>query len=147
MNRLFVKILEDDLNSYIYDSTLAGCRARVSCIPSGFAISVSGYSEKLPHLLDVVTTRMLTIIEEMKVSTGNDCSLSRKFDKAAKNLLRETKNFRLESPYETASYVSRMLLEDNVRPLLRFVLSEYFSPTILTFLMFILKGVACQKLC
>jgi len=114
LNRLFVKILEDDLNSYIYDSALAGCSARVSCVPSGFAISVSGYSEKLPHLLDVVTTRMLTIIEEMKVSTGDDCSLTRKFDKAVKNLLRETKNFRLESPYETASYVSRMLLEDNV---------------------------------
>ncbi len=89
---------------------------------------------------------MLTIIEEMKVSTGNDCSLSRKFDKAVKNLLRETKNFRLESPYETASYVSRMLLEDNVRPLDRFAIIKFSSLSYTTVVSFI-KGLACQKLC
>ena len=111
--RIYVKVLEDDLNSYIYDASLAGCRARVSSIPSGVSISVDGYSEKLPHLLDVVTGRMLSIIEEMKTADESS-GLARKFEKATKNLLRETKNFRLESPYETSSYVSRMLLEHNV---------------------------------
>jgi insulysin len=74
---------------------------------------VRGFSEKLPHLLDVVTGRMLTIIKEMK-SADQSSGLHLKFDKATKNLLRETKNFRLESPYETASYISRVLLEHNV---------------------------------
>jgi insulysin len=111
--RTYVKVLEDDLNSYIYDASLAGCRARVSCLPSGISVSVNGYSEKLPHLLDVVTGRMLSIINEMKVADESS-GLALKFDKATKNLLRETKNFRLESPYETSSYVSRMLLEHNV---------------------------------
>lgn len=111
--RIYVKILEDDLNSYIYDASLAGCRARVACLPSGISISVNGFNEKLPHLLDVVTGRMLSIIEEMKVADESS-GLALKFDKATKNLLRETKNFRLESPYETASYISRMLLEHNV---------------------------------
>jgi secreted Zn-dependent insulinase-like peptidase len=111
--RIYVKVLEDDLNSYIYDASIAGCSARVSCLPSGISVSVRGYSEKLPHLLDVVTGRMLTIIEEMK-SAPESSGLHLKFDKATKNLLRETKNFRLESPYETASYISRVLLEHNV---------------------------------
>jgi len=111
--RIYVKVLEDDLNSYIYDASIAGCSARVTCLPSGISISVRGFSEKLPHLLDVVTGRMLTIIEEMK-SADHSSGLYLKFDKATKNLLRETKNFRLESPYETASYISRVLLEHNV---------------------------------
>ena len=111
--RIFGKILDDDLNSYIYDASLAGCRARVTCLPTGISISVNGYSEKLPHLLDVVTGRMLSIIDEMK-QADEASGLHLKFDKAKKNLLRETKNFRLESPYETASYISRVLLEHNV---------------------------------
>jgi secreted Zn-dependent insulinase-like peptidase len=111
--RTYVKVLEDDLNSYIYDASLAGCTARVTCLPSGISVSVNGYSEKLPHLLDVVTGRMLSIIQEMK-DADESSGLTAKFDKATKNLLRESKNFRLDSPYETSSYVSRMLLEHNV---------------------------------
>lgn len=119
--RIYAKVLADDLNSYIYDATLAGCRARVGCVPSGVSITVNGFSEKLPHLLDVVTGRMLSIIEEMKKAAADDdddngssSGLRLKFDKATKNLLRETKNFRLDSPYETCDYTSRILLEDNV---------------------------------
>jgi len=119
--RIFVKILEDDLNSFIYDATMVGCNARVACLPSGLSISVSGYSEKLPQLLNVVTRRMLSIIDEMK-DADESSGLALKFEKATKNLLRETKNFRLESPHETASYSSRMLLEHNVSDWNPFVL-------------------------
>ena len=88
LNRIFVKVLEDDLNSFIYDSTLAGLFARVACLPSGFSVSVSGYSEKLPLLLDVVTRRMLSIIDEMKEGPDARPGLAAKFEKAKKNLLR-----------------------------------------------------------
>jgi insulysin len=88
LNRIFVKVLEDDLNSYIYDSTLAGLFARVVCVPSGYSVSVSGYSEKLPLLLDVVTRRMLSIIDEMKEGPDARPGLAAKFEKAKKNLLR-----------------------------------------------------------
>jgi len=113
LNRLFVKVLEDDLNSYIYDASLAGCRARVACLPSGYSVSVSGYSEKIAHLLDVVTSRMLSIIQEMKEGPIAKPGLAAKFEKATKNLLKDTKNYIYESPYETASYISRMLLESD----------------------------------
>ena len=39
---------------------------------------------------------------------------SRKFDKAKANLLRETKNYKLDTPYEVASYNSRLLMEESV---------------------------------
>ena len=112
--RLYGKVLIDDLNSFVYDASIAGCNYRVDCVPDGFSILVSGYSEKLPNLLDSVISRMLNIIQEMKEGEKARPGLAQKFDKAKENLLRETKNFRLDPPYETASYMSRMMIEDNV---------------------------------
>lgn len=114
LSRIYVKVLEDDLNSYLYDASLAGCSARVACLPSGYSISVSGYSEKLPHLLDAVIGRMLSIIEELKEGPELRPGLAMKFETARENLLKDTKNCKYDSPYETASYMSRMLLESNV---------------------------------
>jgi insulysin len=113
LNRIFIKVLEDDLNSHIYDASLAGCKAKVTCLPSGISVSVTGFSEKLPMLLDAVMGRMLSIVHDLK-DADESSALARTVDKATKNLLRETKNFRLESPYETASYISRLILEHNV---------------------------------
>lgn len=113
LNRIFIKVLEDDLNSHIYDASLAGCKAKVTCLPSGISVSVTGFSEKLPMLLDAVMGRMLSIVHDLK-GADDSSALTRTVEKATKNLLRETKNFRLESPYETASYISRMMLEHNV---------------------------------
>ena len=114
LNRLYAKVLRDDLSEFVYDASIAGCNYRVTCVPLGFRLSLSGYSEKLPHLLEVVTSRMLTLIEEMKQGPEKHPRLADKFEKARENLLRQTKNFRMESPYETCSYISRMLVEDNV---------------------------------
>jgi len=113
LNRLYQKVLNDDLNSFVYDAGVAGCNYRVTCTPTGFRISVSGYSEKLTDLLDVVTSRMQSLLQEMKEGPGVHPALGQKFNKAIDNLLRETKNFRMDSPYETAAYNGRMLMEEN----------------------------------
>ena len=86
----------------------------VSCTPTGYKISVRGYSEKLPFLLDTLTTRMESLIEELKEGKEKHPALSAKFEKAKDNLLRETKNYRLDTPYEVCSYNSRLLIEENV---------------------------------
>ena len=83
---------------------VAGCNYGVSCVPGSFRLSVSGYSEKLPHLLDVVTSRIESLIAEMKEGEDSHPSLARAFLKAQENLLRRTKNFVYDSPYETGSY-------------------------------------------
>lgn len=114
MNRLFQKVLSDDLNSYVYDASVAGCNYRVSCTPSAYGLSVSGYSEKLPHLLDVVTSRIASLIEEMKEGDEAHPLLAESFGKATENLLRQTKNNMYESPYETGAYNLRMLCETPV---------------------------------
>jgi insulysin len=111
LNRIFQRVLNDDLNSFVYDASVAGCSYRVSCAPNGYRITVRGYSEKLSFLLDTLTTRILSLIEEMK--TGNPV-LQERFNTAKESLLRETKNYRLDSPYEVANYNSRLLIEENV---------------------------------
>lgn len=111
LNRIFQRVLNDDLNSFVYDASLAGCSYGVSCTPNGYRISVKGYSEKLPFLLETLTTRIISLIGEMK---AGDPVLREKFNKGLEGLLRETKNYRLDSPYEVASYNSRLLIEESV---------------------------------
>lgn len=108
-NRIFQRVLNDDLNSFVYDAAMAGCNYRVTCIPSGYRISVRGYSEKLPSLLETLTARILTLLEEMK---SGDHRLRQKFNKARESLLQETKNFRLDPPHEVANYNSRLIMEE-----------------------------------
>ena len=110
-NRIFQRILNDDLNSFVYDASLAGCNYRVSCTPTGYRLSVNGYNQKLPFLLNTLTSRMFSLIDELK---AGDPSLREKFDRARDSLCRETKNYRLDSPYEVANYNSRLLMEESV---------------------------------
>jgi len=114
LSRIFQQVLNDDLNSFVYDASLAGCNYRINCSPTGYKISVRGYSEKLPVLLETVTSRMLSLIEELKEGKDKHPGLYNRFEKAKESLLRETKNYRLDTPYEVANYNSRLLMEENV---------------------------------
>lgn len=119
LNRIFQRVLNDDLNSYVYDASVAGCNYKLSTFPTGFRLSVEGYSEKLPFLLDTLASRIFSLIDELK---GDDEVLRLKFEKAKEALLRETKNYRLDAPYEVNNYNSRLLLEEKV-----WYLEDYLS--------------------
>ena len=80
-------------------------------MPSGFTISVTGYSQKMPVLLEALTARIMSLISEMTEGPDRHPALAQKYIKAVENLVRETKNFRLDSPLEMATYNSRLLLE------------------------------------
>lgn len=108
-NRIFQRVLNDDLNSFVYDAAMAGCSYKVTCIPSGYRISVRGFSEKVPFLLDTLATRILSLLDEMK---AGDPDLRQKFNKARESLLQETKNFRLDPPHEVVNYNSRLIMEE-----------------------------------
>ena len=112
--RLFEKVLKDDLNTFAYDAAVAGNSYRISVSPSGFTLAVTGYSQKMPVLLDTLTNRILSLIYEMKVGPEKHPGLVEKYNKAMQNLLRETKNFKLDSPLDIANYNSRLLIEDRV---------------------------------
>jgi insulysin len=74
LNRIYQRLLNDDLNSFVYDASIAGCNYCVSCTPQGYRVFVRGYSEKIPFLLETLTARMLSLIEEMK--TGDQAKMS-----------------------------------------------------------------------
>jgi len=57
---------------------------------------------------------MLSLIEELKEGKYKHPVLFDRFEKAKESLLRETKNYRLDAPYEVANYNSRLLMEENV---------------------------------
>jgi insulysin len=57
---------------------------------------------------------MLTLIQELREGKEKHPALSDKFEKAKESLLRETKNYRLDVPYEVANYNSRLVMEENV---------------------------------
>jgi hypothetical protein len=59
-------------------------------------LSMGGYSEKLPFLLEPVTSCMLSLIEELKM--GGDYGLQQKYEKAKANLLCKMKNYKLDAP-------------------------------------------------
>lgn len=58
-SRLFVKLLADALNEMAYPAELAGLAYVVHNNLSGFTVVVSGYSHKLPVLLDAVLDRVV----------------------------------------------------------------------------------------
>jgi insulysin len=49
---------------------------------------------------------MLSLIEELKEGSDKHLALYARFEKAKDNLLRETKNYCLDTPYEGANYNS-----------------------------------------
>lgn len=57
---------------------------------------------------------MFTLIQEMKEGKDKHPHLYDTFQKAQQNLLRETKNYRLDAPYEVGNYNARLMLEENV---------------------------------
>eukprot|EP00934_Nitzschia_sp_Nitz4_P003410 Nitzschia sp. Nitz4//scaffold180_size44305//24137//35517//NITZ4_007241-RA/size44305-processed-gene-0.44-mRNA-1//1//CDS//3329539473//3400//frame0 len=83
--RLFQRVLTDDLNCQVYDASVAGCKYRIQ-----------------------------TLIDEMREGGERQPELLKKFRKARMDLLRETRNYRLDDPIEVVNYNSRLLIEDNV---------------------------------
>jgi len=57
---------------------------------------------------------MKSLITELKEGKEKHPGLYDRFEKAKESLLRETKNYRLDSPHEVANYNSRLLMEANV---------------------------------
>lgn len=111
--RLFERVLREDLNQYSYDASSAGCNFSVACHPSGFRIVLTGWSQKLPELVNQVTQRISDLLDDLEANDGSD-PLARSFAVQTEHLLRETRNFAFEPPYELASYNSRFLLEERV---------------------------------
>jgi len=58
LTQLFTTLVEESLSKYSYDAELAGLSFTVGSESVGISLMVSGYTEKLSVLLEVVLNRM-----------------------------------------------------------------------------------------
>jgi insulysin len=86
--RLFSDLVRDALEEYSYDAELAGLQYNVSLDSRGLYLDISGYNDKLPVLLEQVTTTMRDIdIKEER------------FEIVKERLTRGYNNWQLQSSY------------------------------------------------
>ncbi|PSS38132.1 hypothetical protein PHLCEN_2v39 [Hermanssonia centrifuga] len=98
-SRLLVDLLKDALSEVTYDAQLAGLDYSVSNHSVGLQISISGYNDKLPILLDTVLLKLKNLIvdpERLKVML--------------EQLSRSYKNFYLGQPSNLSQHFTSYLL-------------------------------------
>ncbi|GAA5915532.1 hypothetical protein JCM5296_001752 [Sporobolomyces johnsonii] len=88
-SRLFTELIRDSLNEYAYDAELAGLSYSFDQQADGILLSVDGYNDKLPVLVEVIVKRM----KEYQVD-------EKRFSIIVDQLRRLYVNFRLEEPYQ-----------------------------------------------
>lgn len=87
--RLFTELVRDALEEYSYDAELAGLDYSVTLDYRGLFLEISGYNDKLPVLLEQVTTTMRDI--EIKDD---------RFEIVKERLIRGYNNWQLQSSYQ-----------------------------------------------
>ncbi|CAE8650341.1 unnamed protein product [Polarella glacialis] len=126
MMRLFCGVVADDLNAWAYDAATAGLGYSLD-FSDNLAMSVGGFSDKLPELLEVVTKRLgevLVAAEEaaaaQKAAGGSEGALGErgeelleKLETQRQILLQDYKNFTREEPYSVGMYYSSQLMLRN----------------------------------
>ncbi|THG92718.1 hypothetical protein EW026_g8279, partial [Hermanssonia centrifuga] len=98
-SRLLVDLLKDALSEVTYDAQLAGLDYSVSNHSTGFQISISGYNDKLPILLDTVLLKLKNLVvdpERLKIML--------------EQLSRLYKNFYLGQPSKLSQHFTSYLL-------------------------------------
>ncbi len=99
---LYARLVEDALNTYAYPAALAGLSYRLSAASGGFQISINGFNDKQPQLLERVLESFANLaIEADRLALYRD------------ELRRELQNFAAERPFQQAySGLSHLLVSD-----------------------------------
>ncbi|GAA5931722.1 uncharacterized protein JCM15063_001550 [Sporobolomyces koalae] len=92
LTQLFSTLVQESLAKYSYDAALAGLSFAIGSDSVGFTLMISGYTEKLPVLLEVILNRMLDFQEV-------DDKL---FELVHDRLTRAYRNVKMNNPSSTA---------------------------------------------
>ncbi|XP_050068386.1 insulin-degrading enzyme [Anopheles maculipalpis] len=101
LTRLFVQLLKDHLNEFLFEADLAGLGFGVSNTTSGISLSIGGYSHKQVILLEKVLDSMFNF----KIDR-------RRFEILKEQYVRSLKNYQTEQPYQHAIYYLALLLTE-----------------------------------
>ncbi|GAA6060548.1 hypothetical protein JCM10212_006912 [Sporobolomyces blumeae] len=98
LTQLFTVLVEESLSKYSYDASLAGLSFAIGSESDGMSLLISGYTDKLRVLLDVVLDRMIGFeVEESLFELVHD------------RLTRAYRNVKLNKPSSTADSHLRQL--------------------------------------
>ncbi|KZV96205.1 hypothetical protein EXIGLDRAFT_747787 [Exidia glandulosa HHB12029] len=103
--RLFCELVTDALTEVAYAAELASLRYDFSPDVYGVQVSLSGYNDKLPVLLETVLRKIKTI----EINPG-------RFADMKEDLRQEWANFRMSQPVELADYYARFTLSELTWP-------------------------------
>ncbi|ABN65739.2 predicted protein, partial [Scheffersomyces stipitis CBS 6054] len=85
---LLAELITDELNQVTYYASLVGLKVSISCWRDGFNVRVSGYSDKLPVLLDQVLSKFFNFKPNKE-----------RFEAIRFKLYQQFKNFGYDVPY------------------------------------------------
>ncbi|GAA5876509.1 hypothetical protein JCM8547_009411 [Rhodosporidiobolus lusitaniae] len=100
LSRLYTELVKDSLVEYAYDAELAGLSYNFEQSGDGILLTVDGYNDKLPVLVEVITRRMKEHVVDPK-----------RFEIIVDQLRRLYTNFRLELPYHHAGNDGSYLIQ------------------------------------
>jgi insulysin len=101
--KLLCDLVIDDLTETSYYAQCAGLNFGLEGSVDGLTVQVSGYNDKLPHLLETILERLVTFTVKQD-----------RFDVIKQQVKRELKNFDKESPYYHAMYFLNEALQEKL---------------------------------
>lgn len=101
LTNLFVQLLLDGMNEYLYDAELGGLNVNIVNTSYGVSVRVSGFSEKQQLVLDYVLKEMF----DFNVNPE-------RFEIFKERYIRSLSNFHADQPYKLAVYYLSVILTE-----------------------------------
>ncbi|XP_066923110.1 insulin-degrading enzyme-like [Clytia hemisphaerica] len=99
--RLFIGLLEEEMNEYLYDAALAGISGTHAGTDMGVIFMLSGYNDKQPLYLEYILNKLITLPLKQD-----------KFDLQMEIIEESLKNFESLQPYQQMSSLANHVLEE-----------------------------------
>ena len=107
LSALYTELVQDALNEYSYDASVAGLNYQLNNTTRGLQITMYGYNDVMPTLLQKVTETMLTV--------ANGTALKEeRYALIRDRTILTYKNFKQDQPYQFAMYNTNYMTR-NVR--------------------------------
>ncbi|KAJ3016137.1 UNVERIFIED_CONTAM: Insulinase (Peptidase M16) [Siphonaria sp. JEL0065] len=103
LTRLYTDCLTDALNEFSYYAHVAGLDYYMSNSTEGIELSISGYNDKVAHLLH----RIIQASKSLKIDP-------KRFVSIKEELGRSYKNWSMEQPYQHASFFSSFITQERL---------------------------------
>jgi insulysin len=102
MGQLYKELVEDSLMEYAYDAEIAGLDYHTAALSNGFDVTIAGYNDKMPVLLE----KVLVSMRDLEIRDD-------RFDIIKERLMRGYKNFEYQEPYTQSMSYARYVTSES----------------------------------